>query len=104
MSTIPLMLHVLAILVLLALSAGVNAASAATVGLVTRVQGPAEVLSRGGVETAVVGTLVHMNDQVRTGPEARIEVTFRDKTVLTLGEKASVTIDRYVYSPETSTG
>jgi hypothetical protein len=36
----------------------------------------------------VVGTLVHMNDELRTGPKSRLEVTFRDKTTLTLGENA----------------
>ncbi|HEY6670008.1 MAG TPA: FecR family protein, partial [Methyloceanibacter sp.] len=41
---------------------------------------------------------------LRTGPEGRLRVTFRDDTVLTLGEKASVVIDRYVYDPDRQVG
>jgi hypothetical protein len=45
-----------------------------------------------------------MNDRLRTGANARLEVTFRDQTLLTLGENANVAIDRYVYNPDKSTG
>jgi hypothetical protein len=45
-----------------------------------------------------------MNDELRTGPNARLEVTFRDDSVLTLGEMAKVVIDRYVFNPEEGTG
>ena len=41
-----------------------------------------------------------MRDELRTGAEGRLKITFRDETVLTLGEKASVVIDRYVYDPD----
>ena len=33
-----------------------------------------------------------------------MEVTFRDQTLLTLGENAKVVIDRYVYNPSQSSG
>ena len=36
--------------------------------------------------------------------EGRLKITFRDETVLTLGEKASVVIDRYVYDPDKDVG
>jgi hypothetical protein len=45
-----------------------------------------------------------MNDELRTGPDARLEVTFRDDSVLTLGEHANVVIDRYVFNPDQGTG
>jgi hypothetical protein len=45
-----------------------------------------------------------MNDRLRTGANARLEVTFNDNSVLTLGENANVAIDRYVYNPAKSTG
>ena len=45
-----------------------------------------------------------MHDELRTGPEGRLQVTFRDDTVLALGEKASVVIDRYVNDPAKDTG
>jgi hypothetical protein len=40
-----------------------------------------------------------MNDQLLTGANARLQVTFRDGTVLTLGENAKVVVDRYVTIP-----
>ena len=68
--------------------------------MVNKVENPAQI----GAETAIVGTPVHMNDELRTGPKARLEVTFRDGTTLTLGENAKVVIDRYVFNPDKSTG
>lgn len=100
MSALPSLLSFLAILLCLAATPHARAANGPTVGMVTRVLNQAQV----GSETAVAGTLVHMNDQLRTGPKARLLVTFRDKTELTLGENATVVIDRYVFDPDSSTG
>ena len=47
---------------------------------------------------------MHTNDTVRTGAKARLQVTFRDQTNLTLGENATVVIDRYVFDPDASVG
>lgn len=75
-------------------------ASAAPVGKVTKVQKQAQVGSR----AAGSGTPVHMNDRLRTGPGARMQVTFIDGTQLTLGENASVVVDSYVYNPSKGAG
>jgi len=80
--------------------AGHGAVAAAQVGSVTRVQNQAQV----GSESAAVGASVHMNDHLRTGANARLEVTFQDGTRLTLGENADVIVDRYVYNPAKSKG
>jgi hypothetical protein len=93
-----LVLRLLAIPLLLVLPSSAGAAE--SVGKVTRVQNQAQI----GATPAVVGTPVHMNDRLRTGANARLEVTFNDKSVLTLGENANVAIDRYVYNPAKSTG
>jgi hypothetical protein len=98
MSTLPFLVRFLAIVLFVASSFGAGAAE--SVGTVTRVQNQAQI----GAATAVAGTPVHMNDRLRTGANARLEVTFRDKSVLTLGENANVAIDRYVYNPNKSTG
>jgi hypothetical protein len=98
MSTLPFLVRFLAIVLFVASSFGAGAAE--SVGTVTRVQNQAQI----GAATAVAGTPVHMNDKLRTGANARLEVTFRDKSVLTLGENANVVIDRYVYNPNKSTG
>jgi hypothetical protein len=43
-----------------------------------------------------------MNDELRTGAGGRLQVTFQDQSQLTLGEKARVVVDNYVYSPKKS--
>ena len=45
-----------------------------------------------------------MDDRLRTGSDLRLQVTFRDNSVLTLGEQANVVVDRYVFDPEQSKG
>lgn len=77
-----------------------QAAMAASVGTITKVENQAQI----GSTAAVVGSLVQTNDEVSTGPKSRLEISFRDDTKLTLGENAKVVIDRYVFNPEESTG
>jgi hypothetical protein len=72
--------------------------------MVTKVENEAEVVSSGGTTAAVVGTVLHMKDELRTGAAGRLQVTFRDNTTLALGEKASVVIDRYVFDPDAGVG
>src|SRR6476620_12703471 len=76
------------------------AADRRTVGLATKVVSPAQVEN----EPAAVGTLAHMNDQLHTGAQARLQVSFRDSTQLNLGENATVVVDRFVYDPDAGTG
>ena len=44
------------------------------------------------------------NEVVSTGETARLEVTFTDATRLTLGEKAKLTLDSYVFDPAAARG
>ena len=77
---------------------GSPAAAAGSVGIVTKVVNEAQIDGA----AAVIGSPIHMNDRLRTGPNARLQVTFRDNSVLTIGENANVVIDRYVFKPEKS--
>src|SRR5215475_14478382 len=70
---------------------------AATLGVVDKVENGAKVVAGDTVTVAIIGTPVHLGDELRTEPGGRLRITFRDGTVLTLGEKANVVIDRYVY-------
>ena len=76
------------------------AVAAEVVGRVTKVENHAQV----GAASASVGTPVRMDDRIHTGAKARLEITFRDQTLLTLGENATVVIDRYVFDPRQGTG
>lgn len=74
------------------------------VGVVTKVQNEAQIVSAAQATAAVIGTPVYLNDELRTGAEGRMRVTFRDGTVLTLGENASVKVDTYVFDPGRGVG
>jgi hypothetical protein len=87
----------------LPLSAGA-ADDPSAIGVVDKVENEAKIVSGDNATTAISGTPVHMRDELRTGASGRLKVTFRDETVLTLGEKASVVIDRYVYDPDKQVG
>jgi len=106
MRPLPSLLRVLAALIVLTtpLIAGAAAQDTDRVGLVNKVENEAQVISASGATTATVGTPVHMKDELRTGANGRLQVTFRDNTVLTLGEHASVAIDRYIYDPDHGIG
>ena len=43
-------------------------------------------------------------DKLKTGPAARLEAKLADGTVLTLGEKGRLTVDRFVYDPDRAGG
>src|SRR5688572_21756778 len=77
-----------------------KADAAESVGVVTGVSKQASV----GGAAAAVGTVVHMNDTLKTGSGARLQVSFRDKSELSLGENATVIVDRFVYDPEAGIG
>jgi hypothetical protein len=88
------------VLIVFFFALGVVSAAAESVGTVTKVVNQAQI----GGKTALPGTPVNMNDRLHTGSDARLQVTFRDNSVLTLGEKANVVVDRYVFDPAKSKG
>jgi hypothetical protein len=94
----------LGVLVLPSFACAAEAEDADRVALVDKVENQAQIVSASGAATATIGTPVHMKDELRTGAGARLQVIFRDDTVLTLGEHASVLIDRYVYDPDRGIG
>ena len=73
-------------------------------GAISEVEGEAEIVSSGQSTGAVDGATVHLNDELKTGADGHLQVTFRDDTVLTLGEDARVVIDRYVFDPDQGLG
>ncbi|MGB3020491.1 MAG: FecR family protein, partial [Methyloceanibacter sp.] len=96
--------RILALLLAMAAAEAAIAAGPASIGLVDKVENEAKIVTGDKVATAIAGTPVQMKDELRTGPEGRLQIIFRDNTVLTLGEKASIVIDRYVYDPDGNVG
>ena len=98
-------LRLIAVLFTVGLPLAVNAADdPSAVGAVDRVENEAKIVAGDTVTPATIGTPVHLRDELRTGPEGRLRITFRDDTLLTLGENASVVIDRYVYDLDQNVG
>src|SRR4051812_42884533 len=89
-----------ALLVALCLIVTAGAATAADpIGSVTRIEGKARATLNGSDVTIAFGAEIFLDEKLTTGAEARLEVTFVDGTKLTVGEKASLTVDRYLYRP-----
>lgn len=47
---------------------------------------------------------VYFQDLLETGGGARLAITLKDGTMLTLGENASLRVDEFVYEPDAGTG
>ncbi len=98
------MLQRLTVIALLSALAGTQAAAQDAIGAVSRIQGEASA-TRGGTTRALgLNASVFLNEAVSTGDAARLEVRFADNTRLTLGEKAKLTLDTYVFNPAAGRG
>jgi hypothetical protein len=100
------MLHRLIVIAVTLLSgfAGGQAVAQEAIGAVSRIQGEASG-TRGGTTRALgLNASVFLNEVVSTGKAARLEVTFTDNTRLTLGEKAELTLDTYVFNSAAGSG
>ena len=81
--------------------AGISAAPAAEmqIGTVVRCQGLCADVSAGAPESLTGGEAVRLNEKLSTGADGRLELAFDDGTHMTLGERAEVVIDAFVYRP-----
>jgi hypothetical protein len=87
--------------------AGQSAAQSArpqAIGAVSRIQGEATGTNGSARRPLGLNSSVFLNDVVSTGDAARLEVTFTDNTRLTLGEKAKLTLDSYVFDSAAGSG
>jgi hypothetical protein len=99
------MLHrpiIIAALILSGLT-GRQATAQVAIGAVTRIQGEASGTLGNATRSLSLTTPVSLNEVVSTGDMARLEITFADHTRLTLGEKAKLTLDRYVFDAAAGT-
>ena len=84
--------------------AGCECAAQDAIGTVSRIQGEASGTRNGATRALAPNSAVFLNETVATGETARLEVTFTDNTRLTLGEKAKLTLNNYVYDSATGRG
>jgi hypothetical protein len=84
--------------------AGGQVAGQEAIGTVSRIQGEASGVHSGTTRALGPNASVFLNEVVSTGAAARLEVTFKDKTRLTLGEKTKLTLDKFVFYPAARRG
>jgi len=86
---------------------GVHAADPAVkaagnaIGEISFSGGKVVVISAAGVERpATFNSPIYLNDKIVSGPGSKLEVTFSDKTVISLGENSEIIVDEYVFAPD----
>jgi hypothetical protein len=79
-------------------------ATAAPAGLVKTSSGPVTIERGGHSMPAPVGTGVEVGDRVRTGADASVGITLRDNSLLSLGPRSVLTVDRFAFDPTTQQG
>src|SRR4029450_10792963 len=89
---------------LLCVFAGGQVAGQEAIGTVSRIQGEASAVHGGATRALGLNASVFLNEIVSTGAAARLEVTFKDSARLTLGEKTTLTLDRFVFNPAARRG
>ncbi len=79
---------------------GSSPAGAQVIGMVTGLLGSATVQRVGSVgpEPLALNNEVHQGDILRTGPRARLRITLRDASVLSLGADTELTLDHLALS------
>lgn len=85
-----------AFLIVLLLAA---AAQAAPIGIVKTSAGAATIVRDGKTLPAQSGADVFLNDNVTTGGDGSIGISFNDATTVSLGGDSELLIDNYVYEP-----
>lgn len=73
------------------------------IGRVVEVEGNATITMQGQAYKAVRQSAIHMHDVIATGTDTKMLVLFIDKTQITLGQNAKLTVDEYVYNPKDDT-
>lgn len=83
---------------LLACSAA-QASDPATIGSVRNTEGDCSLVRGTATIPAEQGTLLQLNDILRTGKDSSLGVLLRDNTSLSLGENSEVTVDEFLFDP-----
>lgn len=74
------------------------------IGTVSRIQGDASGTRGTATQPLGANASVYPNEVVTTGDDTRLEITFKDNTRLTLGEKVKLSLDTYIYNRAASIG
>ena len=78
-------------------------AFSAKIGVASAVRNQVEGVS-GQTRMLSAGSEVFANERIRTGDAATAQLLFLDKTVLSVGPKAELVLDKFVYNPNRGSG
>ena len=85
-----------------------GAARAAQAGVAGAVRGQVQQVSLATPATVgrnvISGDSIYLGDRITTGGDAGLQVMLMDQTVFQIGPNAALTIDEFVYNPDTSSG
>ncbi len=96
--------HYLLLVLLLAVSCLLFAGQAAAqvAGKITAIEGRVDILRAGTAAATPVktGDAVNVGDILRTKSDGKAEITFIDRSIMTVGPKSRLGIDEYLFKPE----
>ena len=81
-----------------------QAAAQEAIGTVSRIQGDASGVRGTATQPLGANASVYPDEVVTTGDGTRLEITFKDRTRLTLGEKVKLTLDTYIFNQAAGLG
>ncbi|MEJ2378012.1 MAG: FecR domain-containing protein [Pseudolabrys sp.] len=79
-------------------------AAAKDIGVASAVVNHVTGLYGGRSRALAAGNSIFSNEHIRTGDASSAQILLRDKTSLSIGPRADLTLDRFVYNPDRSTG
>ena len=79
-----------------------DAHAASKIGVAAAVQNDVRRVVGSGGQPLAVGSDLFTNERIRTGEASTAQILLLDKTTLTMGSRAELTLDRFVYNPSGS--
>jgi hypothetical protein len=87
-----------------ALLTGASAVDAAQIGVASAVTNEVQGFEGGAPRALAAGSGVFANERVRTGAASAAQLLFVDKTTVSLGPQAEITLDKFIYDPNKGAG
>lgn len=74
-----------------------------SIGKIKTIKGDVSAIRSDRTIALNLGDLLYQNDAIRTGVKSSVGIIFEDNTILSLGPKSEIVIDKYVFAPEKGT-
>jgi hypothetical protein len=81
-----------------------GAADAAQIGVASAVTNDVQGFEGGAPRALAAGSGVFSNERVRTGAASSAQLLFVDKTTVSIGPQAEITLDKFIYDPNRGVG